>query len=94
MPSSSNTRERPRIEPITAKGTLSAADSLSLHWPEYLMEAGEAGLYLFCPASTISLGQRQLFLLINDKLPLMLRRRRAPASDAEGEARPRVGFSS
>jgi aquaporin Z len=40
MPSSSDTRERPRIE---------------LHWPEYLMEAGEAGLYLFsaCAAATL-----------------------------------------
>jgi len=47
MPSNSNTRERPRIEPKTNKGALSAADSLRLHWPEYLMEAGEAGLYLF-----------------------------------------------
>src|SRR5580704_14845609 len=32
MLSSSNTREDPRIE---------------LHWPEYLMEAAESGLYLF-----------------------------------------------
>ena len=42
MPSSYNTRERPRIE-LEADGanksTLSAADSLRLHWPEYLMEA-------------------------------------------------------
>src|SRR5580658_6187608 len=55
MPSSSNTRERPWIEPKTAKGTLSAADSLSLHWPEYLMEAGESGLYLFsaCAVATL-----------------------------------------
>ena len=56
MPSSSNTRrERPRIEPKTDKGTLSAADSLCLHWPEYLMEAGEAGLYLFsaCTVATL-----------------------------------------
>jgi aquaporin Z len=58
MPSSSNTRERPRIEPKTDdanKGTLSAADGLRLHWPEYLMEAGEAGLYLFsaCVIATL-----------------------------------------
>src|ERR1700686_3307950 len=55
MPSSSNTRERPRLEPKTDKGTLSAADSLRLHWPEYLMEAGEAGLYLFsaCTVATL-----------------------------------------
>ena len=46
----SNTRERPRIEPkadVADKRTLSAADSLRLHWPEYVMEAGESGLYLF-----------------------------------------------
>ncbi len=43
MPNSSNTRERPRIEPKTDNGMLSAADSLRIHWPEYLMEAGEAG---------------------------------------------------
>ena len=58
MPSSSNTRERPRIEPETDlanKTTLSAADSLRLHWPEYLMEAGEAGIYLFsaCAVATL-----------------------------------------
>src|SRR5580698_4135325 len=55
MPSSSNTRERSRIEPKTDKSKLSAADSLSLHWPEYLMEAGEAGLYLFsaCAVATL-----------------------------------------
>ena len=47
MPSNSNTRERQRIEPKTDKGTLSAADSLRLHWPEYLMEAGEADALLF-----------------------------------------------
>src|SRR5580704_3387994 len=55
MPSNSNTRERPRIEPKTDKGALSGADSLSLHWPEYLIEAGEAGLYLFsaCAVATL-----------------------------------------
>jgi aquaporin Z len=48
----SNTRERLRIEP---KRELSAADSLRLHWPEYLMEAGEAGSYLFsaCVVATL-----------------------------------------
>jgi aquaporin Z len=36
-------------------GTLSAADSLRRHWPEYLMEAGEAGFYLFsaCALATL-----------------------------------------
>ena len=40
MLGNSNTRERPRIEPkahVSDTGTLSAADSLRLHWPEYLM---------------------------------------------------------
>jgi aquaporin Z len=54
---SSITRARPRIEAkvdVTNKGTLTAADSLRLHWPEYLMEAGESGLYLFsaCTVAT------------------------------------------
>jgi aquaporin Z len=57
MLSRSNTRERPRIEPAADanKGTLSVADSLRLHWPEYLMEAGESGLYLFsaCAVATL-----------------------------------------
>ena len=58
MLSSSDTRERPRIElkaDVANKGTLSAADSLRLHWPEYLMEAGEAGFYLFsaCAVATL-----------------------------------------
>lgn len=51
MPSNSTTRELPRIE----SGELSAADSLRLHWPEYLMEAGESCLYLFsaCAFATL-----------------------------------------
>ena len=59
MLSSSNTRERPRIESPAdgghVSGTLSAADSLRLHWPEYLMEAGESGIYLFsaCAFATL-----------------------------------------
>ena len=58
MPSSSHTRERPRIElkvDGADTGTLSAAKSLHLHWPEYLMEAGESGFYLFsaCKVATL-----------------------------------------
>src|ERR1035438_7515562 len=45
-----------------------------------------------CPASTISLGRRQLFLPVNDNYLLTLRRRGAPAADADCEARPRPGF--
>ena len=41
--------------PTRNKGTLNAADSLRLHWPEYLMEAGESGFYLFsaCAVATL-----------------------------------------
>jgi aquaporin Z len=63
MLSRSNTREHPRIEPQADgadvrgddKSTLSAVGSLRLHWPEYLMEAGEAGCYLFsaCAVATL-----------------------------------------
>ena len=58
MRSRSNTRERPRIEPEpdgAGNRTLSAAGSLRHHWPEYLMEAGEAGFYLFsaCAVATL-----------------------------------------
>src|SRR5215831_16719611 len=63
MLGSSNTPQRPRIEPktdvanpeVANKGTLSPAASLRLHWPEYLMEAGESGLYLFsaCAVATL-----------------------------------------
>jgi aquaporin Z len=52
--SSPNSHERQWIEPKANlpnasinKGNLTAADSLRLHWPEYLMEGGEAGIYLF-----------------------------------------------
>ena len=41
MLNSSNARKRPRIEPqadVANKGTLSAADSLRVPWPEYLVE--------------------------------------------------------
>jgi aquaporin Z len=41
--------------PNTNKGALNAADSLRCHWPEYLMEAGEAACYLFsaCALATL-----------------------------------------
>jgi aquaporin Z len=41
MRSNSNTQERPRTDPRRDVG------DTRLHWPEYLMEAGESGLYLF-----------------------------------------------
>src|ERR1700748_1881392 len=56
MPSGSNTPERPRINTdVAEKGALSAPAGLRLHWPEYLMEAGESGLYLLsaCMVATL-----------------------------------------
>ena len=57
MLSSPNKRARRRIErnPLINDRTLSAAGCLRLHWPEYLMEAGEAGVYLFsaCAVATL-----------------------------------------
>jgi aquaporin Z len=58
MQGRSNMREGPRIEAKDAgadKGTLSAIESFRLHWPEYLMEAGESGLYLFSACAVASL---------------------------------------
>ena len=61
MLSSPNSRElRIKLKadvanPNAYKGALNAADSLRRHWPEYLMEAGEAGCYLFsaCALATL-----------------------------------------
>jgi aquaporin Z len=39
------------------RSTLGLAGSLRLHWPEYLMEAGEMGLYLFFTCSFATLLQ-------------------------------------
>ena len=41
--------------PKAYEGALNAANSLRRHWPEYLMEAGEAGCYLFsaCVLATL-----------------------------------------
>jgi aquaporin Z len=77
MLSSSNTREHPRIEPkIDASngGGLNAAGSLRLHWPEYLMEAGEAGLYLFsaCAVATLLWHPASPVHLPNDAVRRML----------------------
>jgi aquaporin Z len=51
----SNRRAPPRIEPKADQDTQSVADSLRLHWPEYVMEAGEAAFYLFsaCALATL-----------------------------------------
>ena len=54
--SSPNRHAVQRIErdPLINDRRLSAADCIRLHWPEYLMEAGEAGVYLFsaCAVAT------------------------------------------
>jgi aquaporin Z len=77
MLSSSNTREHPRIEPKADgvnEGRLSATGSLRLHWPEYLMEAGEAGLYLFsaCAVATLLWHPASPVQLPNDAVRRML----------------------
>jgi aquaporin Z len=40
---------------LSSRDALNATDSLRLHWPEYLMEAGEVGLYLLlaCVFATV-----------------------------------------
>lgn len=54
MPTIPSRRAVQRIEPKADlagapinQGKLTAVDSLLLHWPEYLMEGGEAAIYLF-----------------------------------------------
>jgi aquaporin Z len=44
-------------EAASATHPLGAAASLCLHWPEYLMEAGEMSLYMFCTCSFATLLQ-------------------------------------
>src|SRR5215472_3889532 len=39
------------------KGALNARSSLRLHWPEYLMEAGELVIFLFCICAVTTLFQ-------------------------------------
>lgn len=58
MLDTSDSLEPRPVEPdaqAAARPALTAAGSLRLHWPEYLMEAGEAGLYLFsaCTVATL-----------------------------------------
>src|ERR1700730_17885110 len=42
---------------LSVSDTLGVAASLRLHWPEYLMEAGEMSLYMFCTCSFATLLQ-------------------------------------
>jgi aquaporin Z len=43
-----NTGALSTAKTASVRDTLGVAASLSLHWPEYLMEAGEMSLYLLC----------------------------------------------
>lgn len=38
----------PRLDAGSSHGALNACSSLRLHWPEYLMEAGEVAVFMFC----------------------------------------------
>src|ERR1700734_2027745 len=42
---------------VSVKDTLGVAASLRLHWPEYLMEAGEMSFFVFCICSFATLLQ-------------------------------------
>src|SRR5262252_4009781 len=57
MPGGFFIHRHPQIEQaeVPNKRALSVAESLRVHWPEYLMEAGESGLYLFsaCAVATL-----------------------------------------
>ena len=44
-------------ETASASGALGISASLRSHWPEYLMEAGEMSLYMFCTCSFATLLQ-------------------------------------
>lgn len=45
------------LQVVFVRDTLDAAASLRLHWPEYLMEAGEMSLFMFCTCSFATLLQ-------------------------------------
>src|SRR5580698_4593342 len=52
-----NTRPLGTSRAVSVKDTLGVAASLRLHWPEYLMEAGEMSLFVFCICSFATLLQ-------------------------------------
>jgi aquaporin Z len=52
-----NTGPLSTTEAASVSDTLGVAASLRLHWPEYLMEAGEMSLYMFCTCSFATLLQ-------------------------------------
>jgi aquaporin Z len=51
----SNADAERQLQTLCRHGALNALDSLRLHWPEYLMEAGELALYMFfvCAFATL-----------------------------------------
>ena len=57
MPGTFTTHRHPRIDPqaAVANKPLRATEGLRLHWPEYLIEAAESGLYLFSACATATL---------------------------------------
>jgi len=52
-----NTGPLSASESASVSGTIGVAASLRLHWPEYLMEAGEMTLFMFCTCSFATLLQ-------------------------------------
>ena len=52
-----NTGPLSTTEAASVSDTLGVAASLRLHWPEYLMEAGEMSLFVFCICSFATLLQ-------------------------------------
>ncbi len=52
-----NTRPLSMPPAVSVTDTLGVAASLRLHWPEYLMEAGEMSVYMFCTCSFATLLQ-------------------------------------
>lgn len=52
-----NTRSPSTLQVVSVRDALGVAASLRLHWPEYLMEAGEISLFMFCTCSFATLLQ-------------------------------------
>lgn len=50
-------RPHSTLQVVSVRDSLGAAASLRLHWPEYLMEAGEISLFMLCTCSFATLLQ-------------------------------------
>ena len=57
MKAASNPGLLSTLQVVSVRDTLDVAASLRLHWPEYLMEAGEMSLFMFCTCSFATLLQ-------------------------------------